>query len=410
MQDFEAAGDNNRDGAPGGGRACREFRTRTMKILLPTIILVLLPLALACADERIKKISQALEENTPTESLLPLLPELDLLLRDEAVAPEAFPLVEKVAAVLLPTATRTGQWAAIASLLKSAARMRFEQAEPEKAVAHLQSLLGMYRAIAELAGEKTAPKQALWSSQVALEYLRGGQTQAALDLIAGSADRPVASFGATQPAVAGALNRRLQELSTEQRYELLYAWTMPTPQRRNVRVFTAQAPVDPPPDVFARALGERPRANAFPISEVGGVPGLFSTSWLLVKAAADSGRLRRLAAELSDLRNAKVPNAEHLWLLTQVADKNLDSKELRKLLEDRLPTAQIATPARPGADDADSGGSKTVAQPDLLQWTVLAAACLDRESQSPAVGKSVAAERAAVAQMVFAALLDPKLN
>jgi hypothetical protein len=386
VREFAAVGDNNRDAAPGGGPARKEVRMGTMQYFLPAIALVLLLIQVAFSDERIKKISQALDENPRGESLWPLLPELDSLVRDETTAPEALPLAEKVAAALLPTAAQTGQWPAVGSLLKSAARMRYAQAEPDNAALHLQSLLEMYRSVAELSDERTASLQANWLSEVALEYLRGGQTQSALDLIAAPADRPVVSLGPTQPAVAGALNRRLQELSTDQRYELLYAWTMPTPQRRNVRVFTALAPVDAPPDVFARALGERPRANAFPIAEVGGVPGLFSTAWLLVKAAADSGRLRRLTTELNDLRSAKLPNAEHLWLLAQVADNNLDAKEFRNLLEEQLAAG---------------------AQPAVLQWTVLAAACLDSESRSSAASKLAPPQRGAIAQMVFAALLDP---
>jgi len=383
---------------------------RTMKIVLPAIILLLIPLESAFSDDRVKRITQALDGNPPPESLVPLLPDLDALLRDEAAATEALPLAEKAFATLLPTAVQSGQWPAVASLLRSTARLRFEQAESEKAGVHLQSLRGLYRAIGEQAGDGAAVQQAMWSNQVALEYLRGGQIQPALELIAESADRPMTFLDPSQMAVAGALNRRLQELSTDKRYELLYAWTMPTAERRSVRVFTSLAPVDAPPDAFARALGERPRAHAFPVPEIGGVHGLFSTSWLLVQAAANSGRLRRLAGELNELRNAKTPHAEHVWLLTQAADKNVASNELRKLFEERLEAAQgaLAIPA-PAAPNAPARSAKAT-QSGVLEWAVLASACLEGEGQPSASGNATARQRAEVAQFLFGALLSPNVN
>jgi hypothetical protein len=378
----------------------------TMKTVMPAMILLLVPLQLAVADDRIKRLSQALDENPSPESLLPLLPELDALMRDETAAAAALPVAERIAAALLPTSAKTGLWPTEASLLKLVARMRFEQAEPEKATKHLEALLEMYRAVFELSGNRAAAQQAQWSSQVALEYLRGGQTKAAFDLIGNLADRPLTNFEPTQVAVAGAMNRRLQELSTDDRYELLYAWTMPTRERKNLRVFASLAPIEAPPDVFARALGERPRANAFPVPEVGGVPGLFSTAWLLVQSAASTGRLRRLTTELSELRNAKVPHADHLWLLARIADQASDATVLHKELSNRLAATEL-TAARPNTAGAAPAGGNSATQSALLQWSVIAAACLAGES-SASPQSTINPQRSAMAQAVCTALLDPK--
>jgi len=80
----------------------------------------------------------------------------------------------------------------------------------------------------------------------------------------------------------------LAALGAEERFELLQAWSMPTDSRRTVRVLTTITPTIAPPDVFARALGERPRRDSFPVATVGDIQGLFSTAWELVKAADDA--------------------------------------------------------------------------------------------------------------------------
>ena len=136
--------------------------------MLSTLLVLLVPLELALAQD-VEKLSQAIRESPRAETVIGLLPQIGLLLRDESAALEALPLVEQAAEILRPTAVQTGHWPAAASLLQSAARMRFEQAEPEKAAAHLKSLLALYGSLNEgFAGA---------SNLVALEYLRGAANQ-----------------------------------------------------------------------------------------------------------------------------------------------------------------------------------------------------------------------------------------
>jgi len=72
------------------------------------------------------------------------------------------------------------------------------------------------------------------------------------------------------PAAAG-LNRQLVRLKSDARFDLLYAWSMPTESRRTVRVLSSPVPNGAPPEEFARALGERPRNHSFAVAEANGV-------------------------------------------------------------------------------------------------------------------------------------------
>ena len=84
---------------------------------------------------------------------------------------------------------------------------------------------------------------------MAAEYLRGGQTADALAVLAEGADLDLPyreELDDGRAALAGALNRRLAQRTAEERYALLYQWTMPDESRRALRVFSSLAPVEAP--------------------------------------------------------------------------------------------------------------------------------------------------------------------
>jgi hypothetical protein len=366
------------DGLPRPSRNRRPWKA--------VVLLLLIPAALARAATELEQLSRTIRESPRVETVLPLLSKISSLLHDEATAFESLPLAEQAVEILLPTAAEKGQWPAAASLLKTAARLRFEQAEPDKATKHLQSLRKLYQLPPELLPPENSDRQlARLSNEVALEYLRGEQTKNALEVLGESVDRAAetpTTFDQTQAAVAGALHRRLEQLSTSERYELLYSWSMPSGDRRTVRDLSSLASVEGPPDVFARALGERPRANAFSIPQVSGVDGLFSTSWILVRAAAESGRLKRLTTELEEFAKAKVPNADFVLLLARIADGSANIDELKTAIDKRLESLSPATNvAEPGEIAVAPGGLD--APGDGLQPFVLGAACLERPPLRP---------------------------
>lgn len=173
----------------------------------------------------------------------------------------------------------------------------------------------------------------------ALAHLVGDELEEALDVLGKATDQSEnegIAGGNHLSAAAGGLHRKLAQLSTDEQYDLLHDWTLPTDSRKTVRMLTAVVPVDAPPKAFARALGERPRDDTFSVSQINGVRGLFSTGWVLVNSAADVGRLSRLISELEPLAADKVPNAEALLLIARLADSNAGdlSDVLRKRTED----------------------------------------------------------------------------
>ena len=67
----------------------------------------------------------------------------------------------------------------------------------------------------------------------------------------------------------GGLYRELSQRSIDERYKLLYAWTMPTEKRDSIRVMTRLVSQVAPPPEFARVLGKRPRDAAFGVRDGG---------------------------------------------------------------------------------------------------------------------------------------------
>jgi hypothetical protein len=158
-------------------------------------------------------------------------------------------------------------------------------------------------------------------SEVAREYLRGGELTHALEILGEAVDLGLPYDESKDDGLASAaacLHRRLSMLDAEKRFEMLHEWSMPTESRSNVRVLTTITPTLVPPAVFARALGERPRRDSFMAPAIGDIRGLFCSSWELATAADDTGNLRRLTSDLEQLADNEVPNARLTLLLARI--------------------------------------------------------------------------------------------
>jgi hypothetical protein len=343
-----------------------------------------LPTSAASADQNgaeLRAIAKTLGERPGAEVVLPLLPPLAAAVREESTAAEALPLLEQALEQLLPDAVATHVWPDVARALKIAARARYAEANPAAAKQQLQALLALYRDVAQ-ARRLDVDGPWRWLRQlheVAAEYLRGDQTAEALEVLAEAADLNLpyrAELDDGRAALAGALNRRIAALDALERYDLLHDWTMPSGARRSLRVFSSLAPTEAPPAAFARALGERPNAASFPISQIGEANGLFSTAWTLVAAAVETGRLRRLTAELTETAKSKAPNAGFVLLLARIAaaDRSqLEAIEQDLSIFDRPPSL----PAQ------ESLATIAGAAPDPLARFVVAAACTSNENTTP---------------------------
>lgn len=187
-----------------------------------------------------------------------------------------------------------------------------------------------------------------------ISLLRDGNIEQALKSLVAVTDgaTPNTLVGEEGYSSAGAgLHRALAQLSSEAQFELLSKWSMPAESPAKVRVVTVLVPVQAPPMEFARALGERPRDTSFPVSSIGEVRGIFSTAWSLVVAARDSGRLKRLIADVEPLVDKKVQNADLLLALAQIADSRGDVSGVTKAISQRV--MQLKGAAQATIDTAD---------------------------------------------------------
>ncbi|MBI3461696.1 MAG: hypothetical protein HY000_01345 [Planctomycetes bacterium] len=335
--------------------------------------------AVPADPDDLQTLARNLRDNPRADLVLQALPAISAAIRDQDAVAEALPIIEQAIDALLPSAAESGNWRVAAPLLKFAARTRFDQADAARAEKHLKALLELYRAVNAWNKTPDGKRQlAKWLNEVAAEHLWGEQIEPALVALGEASEIELPLYEELddgRAAIAGALNRHLESLTTDERFELLHDWTMPTKERRTIRVLSSLTSVEGPPPVFARALGERPRATAFPIPEVGGVPGLFSTAWMLVSAAADSGQLRRLTSELNELAGQNVPNAEFVLTLTRIAgdDSGRDEPFIADL------RSRSARFRESKVNPAERTGWSI-----QLDWIVIAAACLEQEALRPA--------------------------
>ena len=146
------------------------------------------------------------------------------------------------------------------------------------------------------------------------------------------------------PAVAS-VHRSLRQLSSDQQYEILSAWTLPG-DGSAIRVLTAIVPEIAPPMEFARALGERPTNESFGVASVGDVSGIFCSAWMLVTAADDSGNLRKLITELESKDSKGTANAAFVLTLARLRDSRTAIDDLKAVLEARVKTDSLQMSVR----------------------------------------------------------------
>ncbi|WP_442505323.1 DUF1583 domain-containing protein [Novipirellula sp. SH528] len=149
-------------------------------------------------------------------------------------------------------------------------------------------------------------------------------------------DQPL-TFGdlaySSLPSAAAGVNRSLAQLSADEQFDRLEKWTLPTENRKHVRLLAVPVPTDAPPKVFARSLGQRPLDSTFAIASVGPVGGFFCSGWMLVQAANEVGRLARLRSTLEALEKADVAGASELLMLAYAAGSRGDLDRVKAYLQ-----------------------------------------------------------------------------
>ncbi|MCA9140677.1 MAG: DUF1583 domain-containing protein [Planctomycetales bacterium] len=175
-----------------------------------------------------------------------------------------------------------------------------------------------------IAGAQTLPIDAIDENNL-LQSLRESESLA-------DADRPM-----KLRVRAATIHRLLQQLSADERYQVLREFTFPATAPDEVHGVTAIGNVDPPPRAFARIIGQRPRPDVFATPAVGNVHGLFSSAWLLLNTAKELGQLHKLA-ELAGERTG--PSASDLRLLLSIVGaRGVDAEQL--LADEQMLLQQI---------------------------------------------------------------------
>ena len=166
---------------------------------------------------------------------------------------------------------------------------------------------------------------------VAAMYARHAQRSDSLEMLQRYADiTPTNEYGEQPIGLPGAvILYGIAQFSPEEQYQLLKAWSLPTADRRLVRVIGGLLPGDDAPPAFDAVRDTTPRfATATQLS---------SSADLLVRSAAAIGKLDELRAELEPFAKENIENAPFVLLLTRLAQSN-DAKigdDLRTWLNER---------------------------------------------------------------------------
>ncbi|MGV3483383.1 MAG: hypothetical protein ACO1RT_03065, partial [Planctomycetaceae bacterium] len=217
----------------------------------------------------------------------------------------------------------------------------------------------------------TAAPRASYTQQV-LPPLRERDPEAALQGFDKLIDRtlPLSDLVHSDlPSAAGALHRSLAQESSGDVYNWLSQWTLPTATRDQVRVVTVAVPMDAPPKLFARSIGERPRDTTFAVASIGPVEGLWCNGWMLLQAANELGQLAKLRVTLKELTDRQIAGAEQLYALSQLVGARGDLAIANEYLQKRT---------------LEAGDSVALTASDINDVAIAAAAIEHPETQASA--------------------------
>lgn len=192
------------------------------------------------------------------------------------------------------------------------------------------------------------PKQSYTQSLIPL--LRDRNPEAAIKTFDGLIDQalPLGDLVYSDlPSAAAAMHRSLAQQDSSDVYEWLSTWTLPTTARQRIRLLTVPVPIDAPPKVFARSIGERPRDTTFAVAAVGPVEGLWCSGWLWLRAANELGQLPAVRVKLKEMVESQVAGAETLYVLSQLAGTRGDLALASAYLQKRTTGAGEPTPLTP---------------------------------------------------------------
>ncbi len=194
------------------------------------------------------------------------------------------------------------------SLARSHFRNHNSAAGKRQLEEYLSSLVNLYQ---NYGGDYGQYMRKLEFLKVAEEYAKGGQRADLLDCLGRYADLPATQNYGQVGNYSGTMMSALATLPQADRYELLKTWTMPTADRKSVRMIAGVLPGSDSPQAFDGLLGDGPRPPRD--SQIS------STANFLIQAAIDSGRLEELQKDLLPHAEQNVEQSKFLLQLTRIA-------------------------------------------------------------------------------------------
>lgn len=194
------------------------------------------------------------------------------------------------------------------------ARRHLKHGNPDAGKQHLEQylsyLIPLYKRYNVEAGQQRRKADLL---KIAAEFARAGFRDEALRCLGEHVDLPTARNSSTEGAgrASAVILGILAQGSAADRYNLLKAWTLPTPDRRSARVFAGLIPADRAPARFDAVRQGIPRGPQ--------MAELQSTAQLLIDAASQAGKLDELRRELQPHADQDVENTKVLLLMTRIA-------------------------------------------------------------------------------------------
>ena len=194
------------------------------------------------------------------------------------------------------------------------ARFHFQNGDQAAGKKHLDEYLSfLVPLFRRYGGDYGQQRRKAELMKLAAEFARAGMSAESLDCLGQFADLTVSrNYAQDNFGRQGAmLFSGLSQLPAAQRYELLKTWTMPTADRKSVRVVAGLAPADRAPAGFDGLRGNMPRS--------GQDVELISTADLLMTAAKEAGKIDELRTEIQPHADQNLENARFLGLMTQIA-------------------------------------------------------------------------------------------
>ncbi|HEU0116494.1 MAG TPA: hypothetical protein VFQ80_17520, partial [Thermomicrobiales bacterium] len=235
-------------------------------------------------NELLKEFAQRLQKDTLRHTAALICQAAAPALEKPETAAAALPVIERAAKNLVAA----GGADAAANVLLFLARHDLKHGRTKEGRARLKEVMDSIEHNLKSKAAQSPLGGGGTKQNVAWEYIRAGLLGDALDLFATVADLPeeqrTQMMRGSLYNLSAAFARQFGTRAAAERYDLLKKWTLPTPQRRSVRVLAAFVPTETPPAAFGKFT----------------VPpdGVFSTPALLIDAAREVGKLDELAAEV----------------------------------------------------------------------------------------------------------------